>query len=152
MKIKYQYKLIMAVNAENLKALDGRYSGAQIMDVVFQSVQGGGMNFRHMQADDVVFSQVQGGGLHFDNMQPEDVVISTVQGGDPSQPPAATTHFFAVKGEHAVKKGSQLEFVTIPLRAGITESEALTSLANGPLQELVKNCQHYCLYAIATEQ
>jgi hypothetical protein len=59
--------------------------------------------------------------------------------------------FFQVSGDSTIKKESALQFVTLSFERGITGDEIDAQLKSGAFKDITDNCQHYSIYAIATD-
>jgi hypothetical protein len=127
MSLTYEYKLLLVVNPDNLKALQHYRATAQPENVEFSSVQG---------FENVTFSPVAGGNVTFSQTE-----------GMPDEARKPLT-FFQVPGNANVKKDSNLEILAISLAKGITGEQATDAIESGALKMYTDNCVHYALYAI----
>jgi hypothetical protein len=113
MPTKYDYKLILAVNADDLAKL------TQLGIIVGNPV------------------------CHITSCYLETSDVSDL---------LKAPKLFQMGNGATVKSGSQLQFVTLGFKPGLTGEEIDAKMKAGALSKYINNCQHYSVFAIATEQ
>ena len=128
MSLTYEYKLLLVVNPDNLKALQQHRATGETDNVEFSTVQG---------QQNVTFSPVSG----------ENVTFSQTDGvSEQTRQPPVT--FFQVPGKANAKQDSNLEMLVIPLAKGMTGAQATKAIEAGERKMYTENCVHYTLVAI----
>ncbi|MCY7389392.1 MAG: hypothetical protein LH481_15270 [Burkholderiales bacterium] len=121
---KYEYKLLLVVNEEDMRNLES--------------------NWQSVSPDNVTFPTVRANSkLLVASLGVENTTFVTKP-----KPLGAHASFLQMAEPAASKADSSLQIITVPFVAGTTRKQVLEALENGSLSHLTAHCQHYSLFAV----